>query len=427
VTKPKSRPGLLVATLGAGAFALAASSQTQTPAPAPANAAMIAEGRYLVAVGDCASCHTRAGGPALAGGFGLNTPFGVIYSANITQDKTTGIGSWTRADFERSMSQGKDDRKHNLYPAMPYPSYTHVTRADVDAIFAYLKTVRPVNYTPPANRLPFPLTIRPLVSFWNWLYLRRGLIAPPANAGARWARGAYIVRGLGHCGACHTPKTVLQGDKYDDALRGGLLDNWFAPDLNGDAHAGLASWSAADIVEFLKTGRNARSSASGSMSQVITNSTSKMTDADLSAIAAYLKSLPAAKSERPPARPNTVLMAQGRAVYVDECSACHKMNGAGIPRFFPPLGTDANVQQTNPTTLIHYILTGTRTTATSARPTPFAMPAYAWKLNDHELAAVATYIRNSWGNAASPVSDGEVRGLRGKVAAHPLRKPSSKV
>ncbi|HEY5106485.1 MAG TPA: cytochrome c [Caulobacteraceae bacterium] len=425
----KSLPQAILAVLALGALILASSTASQTPAPVSASpsAAMIEKGRYLAIVGDCNGCHTRAGGSYLAGGFPLNTPFGVIYSANITPDKDTGIGSWTLADFQRSMSQGKDDQKHNLYPAMPYPSYTHVTVADDAAIFAYLKSVTPVNYTPPANKLPFPLTVRPLVSFWNWLYLKRGPIAPPPQASVQWARGAYIVRGLGHCGACHTPKTLLQGDKSDDALQGGTLDNWFAPDLNGDRRSGLASWTAADIVEYLKTGRNARSSASGSMAREIAFSTSKLTDTDLAAIATYLKSLPAAKAAPEPPRLNANVMTEGKAIYVDECSACHKMDGSGVPRFFAPLVGSSNVQSPNPTSIDHVILTGTRMPATDTRPTQLAMPAFAWKLNDQEVAAVATYIRNSWGNVAPTVSADQVGDVRSKVAAHPVRKPPSKV
>lgn len=423
-----SRPWAMLAGPVLGALALAGAVVSQTPqasAPPP-DQALVARGAYLATLGDCASCHTRPGGPAYAGGFELNTPFGVIYSANITPDRDKGIGAWSEADFYRVMHLGKDDQKHNIYPAMPYPSYTHVSRADVDAIRAFLMSIKPVSYTPPGNRLPFPLTVRPLVSVWNWLYLKEGDFVPTAGKSAAWNRGAYIVNGLGHCGACHTPKTLLQGDKYDDALQGGLLDNWFASDLNGDARGGLASWTAADIVEFLKTGRNARSSASGSMTDVITHSTSKMNDSDLAAIASYLKSLPATRNAAVPHVDQTVI-AEGRAIYVDECSACHKMNGMGVARFFPPLAGNANVEQTNPTTLDHYILTGTQTTATSARPTPFTMPAYAWKLNDNEVAAVATYVRNSWGNVATPVSSDEVAKLRGKVAAHPVRKLPSTV
>ncbi|HZL00695.1 MAG TPA: c-type cytochrome [Caulobacteraceae bacterium] len=423
---PSARSWGVFAALALAAFALAASSQPESPAPAPPSAAMIAEGRYLIEMGDCAGCHTRGQAPALSGGYPLNTPFGVIYSANITPDKDTGIGSWSEADFYRAMHSGRDDQKHNLYPAFPYTYFTRASRADVDAIRAWLMSRTPVRYTPPANRLPFPLTIRPLVSVWDWLYLKEGEFQPRSSQSAAWNRGAYIVNGLGHCAACHTPKTLLQGDKTNDALQGGTLDNWFAPDLNGDPRGGLATWTAADIAEFLKTGRNAHSSASGSMARVVAFSTSKMSDQDLAAVATYLKALPATRIAR--ARPiDAAVMSQGQAIYVDNCSGCHKMDGTGIPRFFPPLGGNTNVQAANPTTLAHIVLTGTIMPATATRPTQFAMPAFAWKLSDKEIAAVASYIRNSWGNAAPVVSASQVGDLRGKVAAHPVRKPPSKV
>lgn len=419
----KARAILAIAVLGA----LTTAAVSQIPAPAPsANPALIEQGRYLAVLGDCASCHTRPGGAPFAGGLPLKTPFGAIYSANITPDKDTGIGSWSEADFYRSMHEGGDDQKHHLYPAMPYPYYTLAPRSEVDAIRAYLMSVKPVGYMPPANTLPFPLNIRWGLTFWNWLYLKEGTWRPAAGRSAAWNRGAYIVEGLGHCGACHTPKTLAMGDKRDDALQGGVIDNWFASDLNGDRRGGLGSWTGADIVEFLKTGRNARSSASGSMSLVVQVSTSKMTGADLAAIAVYLKSLPAAKSGAP-ANPKSTTMAQGRAIYVDACSACHKVDGSGVPRFFPPLAGNANVQSSDPTTLDRFILTGTQVAATEARPTALSMPTFAWKLTNAQAAAVATYIRNAWGNAASPVSADTVGKLRGKVAAHPVRKPSGRV
>ncbi|MDQ2860223.1 MAG: cytochrome c [Pseudomonadota bacterium] len=419
----KARTILAIAAVGA----LASGAVSQTPAPASAaNAALIEQGRYLAVLGDCASCHTRPGGQPFAGGLPLKTPFGAIYSANITPDKDTGMGGWSEADFYRAMHEGRDDQRHHLYPAMPYPYYTLVPRAEVDAIRAYLLSVKSVAYTPPANTLPFPLNIRWGLTFWNGLYLKEGDWRPSAGRSAAWNRGAYIVQGLGHCGACHTPKTLAMGDKRDDALQGGVIDNWFASDLNGDRRGGLGSWSAADIVEFLKTGRNARSSASGSMSLVVQVSTSKMTDPDLAAIAVYLKSLPASKAANA-ASPATPVMAAGRAIYTDECAACHKADGAGVPRFFPPLAGNANVQSSDPTTLDRFILTGTQAAATDARPTALSMPAFAWKLTNAQVAAVATYVRNSWGNAASPVSADMVGGLRGKVAAHPIRKPPGRV
>jgi len=419
----KARATLAIAAAGA----LTTAAVSHIPAPAPsADPALIEQGRYLVVLGDCASCHTRPGGQPFAGGLPLETPFGAIYSANITPDKDSGIGAWLEADFYRSMHEGRDDQNHHLYPAMPYPYYTLAPRAEVDAIRAYLMSLKPVGYTPPANTLPFPLNIRWGLTFWNWLYLKEGTWRLVSGRTAQWNRGAYIVEGLGHCGACHTPKTLAMGDKRDDALRGGVIDNWFASDLNGGRRGGLGSWTGADIVEFLKTGRNARSSASGSMSLVVQVSTSKMTDPDLAAIAVYLKSLPAAKVANP-AGPKTAVMTAGRAIYVDECSACHKMNGAGVPRFFPPLAGNANVQSSDPTTLDRFILTGTQAAATDPRPTALSMPAFGWKLTNAQAAAVATYIRNAWGNAASPVSADEVGRLRGKVAAQPVRKPSGVV
>jgi mono/diheme cytochrome c family protein len=413
---------LAAALIGAVVTATRAS---QVPAPAAAPVpSQVDRGRYLVVLGDCESCHDRPGGQKLAGGLALNTPFGVIYSANITPDRQTGIGGWSEADFYRAMHEGKDDRNAHLYPAFPYPQFTRMPRADVDAIRAFLMTQPAVSYRPPANRLPFPLSIRALVGVWNWLYFKPGDFQPTAGQSAAWNRGAYIVNGPGHCASCHTPKTILGGDKQSQFLQGGLLDNWFAPDLNGDPRGGLAAWTAADIVEFLKTGRNARTSASGSMSDVITHSTSQMSDADLAAVAGYLKSLPSAKGAPAAAHLDPAAMRAGQALYRDNCAACHRADGSGVAREFPPLRQNSNVQSSDPTTLDRFILSGTETAATDARPTPFAMPSFAWKLTDREIADVATYVRNSWGNAAPAVSAGDVAKLRHKVAAHPIRKPS---
>ncbi|HEY1753209.1 MAG TPA: cytochrome c [Caulobacteraceae bacterium] len=424
-----NRPRALALAAAVAGLAMTAPGAGQPVAPpaTPAVNPQVEEGRYLAALGDCESCHDRPGGQKLAGGLPLNTPFGVIYSANITPDRDTGIGAWSEADFYRAMHEGRNNHNAHLYPAFPYAYFTRMSRAEVDAIRAYLMAQPAVSYRPRANRLPFPLSIRALVGVWNWLYFKPGDFQPAAGQSAAWNRGAYIVEGPGHCGACHTPKTFLGGDKQQQALQGGQLDNWFAPDLNGDARGGLADWTTADIVEFLKTGRNARSSASGSMSDVIVHSTSQMNDGDLAAVATYLKSLPAAKAAAPaPAAPDPAAMQAGAALYLDNCAACHRADGAGVPREFPPLKGNSNVQTGNPTTVDRFILSGTESTATDARPTPLAMPSFAWKLTDAEIADVATYIRNSWGNAAPPVSAGDVAKLRGKVAAHPVRKPSEK-
>ena len=393
----------------------------QPPAAAPpADAAQVAYGRSLAVLGDCEGCHNRPGGQPLAGGLPLNTPFGVIYSANITPDHDTGIGTWSADDFWNALHRGVRANGAKLYPAFPYPYFTHATRAESDALYAYFRTVAPVSYRPPANRLPFPFNIRFLVTFWNMLNFKEDT-APTTGP----TPGEHIVRGLGHCGACHTPKTLLGGDKKRHELEGGKLDNWFAPALTGDVRAGLGAWPAADIAEYLKTGRNARANASGPMGDVVSHSSSKMADAEVQAIAAYLKTQ-TARLETPAApAPDPKVMAVGQAIYVDECAACHAVDGKAAPTYFPPLPGAAVTQSRDPTTVLRFILSGTQTVATDARPTPLSMPSFAWKLDDAQVAAVATYVRNSWGNQAPAVSAGEVAKLRRKVAAKPVQKPSA--
>ena len=292
----------------------------------------------------------------------------------------------------------------NLYPAFPYTYFTRLSRPDVDAIYAYLRTLPPIYQPKPANKLPFPLNIRPLMAIWNALFFRPGEFRPNPAMSAEWNRGAYLVWGPGHCGGCHTPKNLLLADRNGHALQGARLNDWVALDLTGDARRGLASWSNADIVEFLRSGRNALAAASGSMQEVIYYSTSRMSDSDLAAIAIYLKQLPPRRHVRGFAAPTEAAMRAGEAIYADTCSGCHGANGEGQPRYFPPLAGDAAVQAHDPTTIIRIILAGSRSVPTPAKPSAPAMPAFAWKLDDSEIAAVATYVRNAWGNSAPPVT-----------------------
>jgi mono/diheme cytochrome c family protein len=391
-------------------------------APAPVSGdPQVALGRYLAVLGDCAGCHDRPGGQPFAGGLGLKTPFGTIYSANITPDRETGIGAWTADNFWNAMHNGVRANGAKLYPAFPYPYFTHATRAESDALYAYFRTVAPVSYRPPANKLPFPLNIRFLVSFWNALYFK-----PDAAPTEGPTRGAHIVQGLGHCGGCHTPKTFLGGDKPDHELEGGKLDDWFAPALNADVRRGLGAWSTPEVAEYLKTGRNARANGSASMADVIVHSTSQMTDADLAAIGDYLKRHPNHAPPPPESAPDPKVMAAGEAIYVDACSACHAVDGKAQPGYFPPLPGAAVTQSVDPTTVIRFILSGTQTVATDARPTPLSMPSYGWKLDDAQVAAVATYVRNSWGNDAPPVRASDVARLRRRVGK-PVQKPSASI
>ncbi len=382
----------------------------------------VAQGRYLAILGDCEGCHDRPGGAPFAGGLPLPTPFGTIYSVNITPDRETGIGAWTADDFWNAMHRGVRADGAKLYPAFPYPYFTHATRAESDALFAYLRTLPPVSYRPPPNKLPFPLNIRFLVSIWNALYFK----ADPAPTTGP-TRGQHIVQGLGHCGGCHTPKTFLAADKTGHELEGGDIDNWAAPALNADVRTGLGAWSTPEVAEFLKTGRNVHANGSASMADVIVHSTSKMTDADLAAVGDYLRAHPdhAAATAAPP--PDPKVMAAGEAIYVDECAACHAVDGKAAPTYFPPLPGAAVTQSRDPTTVIRFILSGTQTVATDARPTPLSMPSFGWKLDDAQVAAVATYVRNSWGNAAPVVSASAVAKLRRKVAAKPVQKPSASI
>jgi mono/diheme cytochrome c family protein len=378
------------------------------------NAAQLRRGQYLVAAGDCMSCHLREGGEPLAGGLALKTPFGVIYTPNITSDEGTGIGNWTGDQFYQAMHKGIDDGGNNLYPAFPYPWFTLVSREDDDAILAFLKTTPAVKYTPPKNDLPFPLNFRSAVKGWNLLYFNAHDFKAGTNQSAEWNRGAYLVNGLGHCGACHTPKNALGADKVKLELHGATLDNWVAPDLTANDRTGLGSWSIEDVVEYLRTGRNAHAGAGGAMADVITYSTSLLSEEDRHAMAVYLKGQTASPALSN-AQPDPGAMHRGAAIYSDVCASCHLENGVGQPGYFPPLGPNAMLQQPDPIGLEHLILAGGRICTSASRPSPLTMPSFAWKLTDQEVADVSTFIRNSWGNQAAAVSASDVRAARKKL------------
>lgn len=389
------------------------------PIPNGPNAGLIRRGRYLTIAGDCVSCHTRRGGRPFEGGLGLETPFGIIYSANLTSDREYGIGAWTPEQFFHALHDGVAPGGKHLYPALPYPHFTIVGRPATDAILAYLKTVPAVHYAQPANRLPFPVDIRASLIGWNALNFSPHRFRGNPAMSPDWNRGAYLVEGLAHCGACHTPKNSLGAERNDQAFRGAAIENWVAPDLTGNPRTGLGRWSAADIVEYLRTGRNEHANAAGLMAEVVAYSTSLLSDSDLSAIATYLKSLPASPRLSSPA-PAPAAMRAGSAIFFDECTACHLGGGRGQAGTFPPLRGSGVAQQHDPTGVIHLILGGGRTAPTVSRPSFQSMPSFAWKLGDQEVADVATYVRNSWGNRAPPVDADKVASIRSKLK---LRQP----
>ncbi len=391
---------LFTASLGSAALAAVTPDYEQVKA-----------GRYQAILADCMGCHTRPGGKLFAGGAALQTPFGKMTAPNITPDNDTGIGAWSEAQFRRAVKQGVAPDGQLLYPAMPYPNYARMSDEDVSRIWDYLQTIEPVRATVQANQLAWPFNIRSLMIGWDWLYFKPGSIKPDAGKSAEWNRGAYIVGGPGHCDTCHSPKSLL-GANSGAPLSGASLQGWFAPDITKDAKHGVGSWSVADVAAYLKTGHNAHSMASGPMAEAIEDSTSLMNDADLQAIAVYLKDAPAPSGGlESSVDKNDGRMKAGAAIYRDNCQACHGANGQGESIIFPPFTGNPIISQNSSDTLVRVVLAGTQSADTPGAPTQSAMPSFAWRLNDTQIADVLTYIRGSWGGAG-PVSTGTVGQMR---------------
>lgn len=376
-----------------------------TVSPASGQSA-VEKGRYLATLGDCVICHTAPGPAArpFAGGFALHARFGTVYSTNITPDRKTGIGAWTEDQFYRAVHDGIGPGGRHLYPAFPYPYFASLTRADTNAIFAYLKTVKPARQPPRPNALVFPTNIRAFMAVWNALFYPQDRFRAEPSRGAEWNRGGELVHGIGHCGGCHSPKTLLFSDYRGRLLQGANIDGWYAPDLTP---RGLGQWSVADIETYLKDGYNRFGAVTGSMQDVIRLSTSQWSDADRHAVAMYLKSLPRPQSQ--PAKETPVdprAMADGAAVFVQHCSVCHADS-----EDYPSLAHNGIVAARDPTTILRVILQGSQSVATRHGPVGFSMPAFA-ALSDKEIADVATYIRNSGGTHAASVGTPQVHALR---------------
>jgi mono/diheme cytochrome c family protein len=396
------------------------------PAHAQSAADATARGEYLARAGDCVACHSAPGGKAFAGGLKMGTPLGAIFSTNITPDIETGIGTFTVEDFGRAVRSGVAKNGRHLYPAMPYPSYAKLTDDDVQALYDYfMRTVPPVHQVNQSNEIPAYLSARWPLAVWNLVFTgATGFTATPQKDG-QWNRGAYLVEGLGHCGACHTPRGWASQEKSLDAgspefLSGANLDGWYAPSLRQNLATGLGGWSQAEIVEFLKTGHNRHGSAYGSMRDVINNSTPYLTDDDLNSIAAYLVSLPASTVDKAPLHDDATAKAlldgtaatPGAAIYAGQCQSCHTETGAAAPPFLPALAANPTVLDKDPASLINVVLNGSAPLVVKGRPSPYRMPQYRAQLTNQQIADVVTFIRNGWGNSAPPVSAGDVEDLR---------------
>jgi len=372
----------------------------------------VTRGQYLAVAGDCAACHTSPSGKPFAGGLPIETPFGTLLSANITPDRQAGIGAWSDDEFVHSMQQGIAPGGMHLYPAMPYPSFTHVTRDDLLALRAYLSTLDAVSDPVATNRLPFPFNIRASVIVWNALNFSPGEFRADPTRSAEWNRGAYLVNGLGHCGACHTPKNLLGGDKSAAPLSGAAVLGWYAPPLDDNTRTGLGAWRVEDIVSYLKSGWGGGQAATGTMALVVANSSSQLSDADLHSIAVYLKAIAAPAQAPAPLDKTTASMRSGKALYIANCSACHTSSGEGVAGLAPTLANSAIVQAASTDTLLDVVLNGAQAVATDAAPTAPGMPAFGWQLSDEQIATLLTYIRNDWGNAGSAVAASDVRAMR---------------
>ncbi|WP_017523302.1 c-type cytochrome [Pusillimonas noertemannii] len=404
----------LEALLLSGLCALAAAAHAQGT-----EFTQIQRGRYLAAAGDCVSCHTVKGGKPFAGGYPVETPFGTIFSSNITPDIETGIGNWSADDFYRAMHEGVRKDGKNLYPACPYPWFTKMTREDSDSLKAFLDTLEPARAFPPENELIWPLGWRQLVSGWKLLFFTPGQYVDNPAKSEEWNRGAYLVTGLAHCAACHTPKNMLGASKNSKAMQGGDAgESWFAPSLTGHQRDGLGSWSVDDIVQYLATGANRDTASTGPMTEVVMNSTRHLSKEDLAAMATYLKSIPAHDAgiddEKNPEIGEDV-MARGKGIYIDQCMGCHMADGKGQAEAFPPLADSPPIQAAEPQTLIQVVLAGDHMADPPELPSGLAMPAFDWKLNDEEIADVLTYVRNAWGNKAPAVSEDQVGKVRKAV------------
>ncbi|HYP31327.1 MAG TPA: cytochrome c [Burkholderiaceae bacterium] len=380
---------------------------------------LVARGAYLARAGNCAACHTDRGGAAFAGGKGIATPFGTVFASNLTPDAKTGIGAWSAAQFWRALHNGRSADGRLLYPAFPYPNFTEITRADADALFAFLRSQVPVAQANRVHALRFPYDLQASLAVWRALFFSPGVYEPVAGRSPQWNRGAYLVRALGHCAACHSPRNAFGATRDSLELSGGLipLQNWYAPSLASGAEAGVADWSDVEVAALLKTGFTPRGAALGPMAEVVFRSTQYLDDADVAAMTAFLKSLPQAPA-RAPAVPavDKGAFAHGAALYRARCADCHGASGEGGRGaqgvVYVPLAGNRKVLLESPANLIHIVVNGGFPPTTAGNPRPYGMPPFGPSLKDEEIAALATYVRAAWGNAAPPVSALEVLDAR---------------
>ncbi|MCX7278226.1 MAG: cytochrome c [Burkholderiales bacterium] len=378
---------------------------------------LLQRGAYLARLGNCAACHTTRGGTPYAGGRGIDTPFGTVYSSNLTPDAATGIGRWSAGDFWRALHNGRSKDGRLLYPAFPYTSYTAVTRADSDALYAYLHSLPPTVQAATPHALRWPFSTQPALAVWRALYFQPGVLQPDPQQSAEWNRGAYLVRGLGHCGACHTARNALGASSGELDLAGGLIpmQNWYAPALTSPHEAGVAGWPRDDVVRLLQTGVAPGANVLGPMAEVVRQSTQYWSASDLGAVATYLQALPQTTAAPPvrdqPPTPGRMLE-RGAQLYDKHCAQCHGAQGQGVAGAYPALAGNRAVTMASTANLVQTVLNGGFAPATAGNPRPFGMPPFVLVLDDADIAAVLTHIRSAWGNQAQGVTELDVNRMR---------------
>lgn len=391
-------------------------------AGAAGRAGMIERGAYLVRIGSCGGCHTVSGSAAYAGGRAIETPFGSVNAPNLTPDAATGLGAWSSGDFWRALHNGRSRSGRLLYPAFPYPNYTRLTRADSDAMFAYLQTLAPVANANKPHALRFPFDLQASLAIWRALFFRPAHFEADAAKPSAWNRGAYLVETLGHCNACHSRRNAWGATAGPLDLAGGLIpiQNWYAPSLNDRAEASVADWSEREVVRLLRSGISATASVQGPMAEVVAGSTQYMSDDDLAAIAIYLRALPSTRSgageERKPQAIASNVGSPGARLYETHCAACHGDSGEGVAGAYPALAGNRAVTMKTTANLVHVVLRGGFAPATAGNPRPFGMPPFATLLSDADVAELLSYVRSAWGNNAPTVSTLEVARYRGAAA-----------
>ena len=409
---------IVIAGIAAAAFAMRNLLSGRTGGPmqvvnAPPD--VVARGKYLAEAADCAACHTAPGGAPLAGGLPMPSGFGTIYATNITPDPDDGIGRWSADDFWRALYDGVRRDGQQLYPAMPYTSYRGMTRADADAIYAYLMQMRPMKVANRRTELNFPFNIRLGMVGWNLLFLHDTLPAVSAGTSPAWQRGRYLVNVLGHCGECHTPRGIVGEMELSRSFTGFALGRVAAPDITP---AGLAArgWTAAALVAFLGRGLARQGSAFSDMHPVIMLSTRNLTPADLDAVATYLLGdsppAPASLAAPDPADVAADANGAGRISYVALCAGCHGLEGNGMPNTVVAMRNNSTLRLTDPRNLIVAMLDGIGAENFPHRQSMQAMPGFADKLSDAEAAALANYLRATWGGQKGDVTADTVRALR---------------